>query len=81
MKQNKCSLWAQFQHRKQQGQGPLNISLSFNMTLETGMHNIRPAGKMWPAEALYLARQPYERFNIINLTVYYKFRRHLQKND
>ncbi len=23
-----------------------------------GMHNIRPAGQMWPAEALHLARQP-----------------------
>jgi len=23
-----------------------------------GMHNIRPAVQMWPAEALHLARQP-----------------------
>jgi len=30
----------------------------FCRALRPGMHNIRPAGQMWPAEALHLARQP-----------------------
>ena len=36
------------------------IELFFNnfVTSISGMHNIRPAGHMWPAEAFYMARKP-----------------------
>jgi len=40
------------------------------MMLTAGMHNIRPAGQMWPAEALNLARQPLVKINIISVTLY-----------
>jgi len=28
------------------------------LSFKAGMHNIRPAGQMWPLEAFYMARNP-----------------------
>ncbi len=56
-----ASRWFDMRHRKSRT-SVLRYGCSYLfrgwITFKAGMHNIRPAGQMWPAKAFYLARNP-----------------------